>query len=235
MSETGLVESRIVVRSMSSSPQLPAIYAITLLRHGQSVGNAEGYRQGQSDFPLTETGIAQAHSLAEHWLTESRTFDLVISSPLARARQTAEIITATLELPLEFDPLWMERDNGRLAGLKAEEADQHFPRPDFIHPYQPIGETGESQWELYLRAGRAVQSLLRRPAGNYLVVSHGGILNMVMYAMLGIVPQANFQGARFRFRNAAFTTLTYNPLENTWVLEGVNDREHWNGSVDDCR
>jgi hypothetical protein len=50
---------------------------------------------------------------------------------------------------------------------------------------------------------------------------------MVMYAILGIVPQANFQGSRFRFRNTAFATLTYNPEEHSWVLEGLNDRMHW--------
>lgn len=211
---------------MSLPTHNPAIYAITLVRHGQSEGNAKGYLQGQSDFSLTEEGIQQSHALAEHWLEEGKIFNLAIASPLTRARQTAEILTAALEVPLEYDPLWMERDNGKLAGLKAEEAAQRFPRPDFINPFQPIGETGESQWELYLRAGRAVQSLLNRPIGNYLVVSHGGILNMVLYAMLGIVPQANFQGAKFRFHNAGFASLTYNPVEHFWRIEGLNDRNH---------
>jgi len=85
---------------------------------------------------------------------------------------------------VEMDPDWMERDNGLLAGLRPDQVEERQLRPPFIHPYQRIGETGESQWELYLRAGRAVQGLLHRPPGRYLVVSHGGILNHALYAIL---------------------------------------------------
>ena len=205
----------------------PSFYSIIFLRHGESIGNAQGYYQGQSDYPLSEKGKDQARSLAARWLAEGKSFDHAVTSPLSRAAQTAEILGQALSLTVEVDPIWMERDNGLLAGLRAEEAALRYPRPAFISPYAPIGETGESQWELYLRAGRAVQSLLCRPPGSYLVVSHGGILNMVLYAILGIVPQANFQGARFRFRNTAFASLTYSPAEHSWALEGLNDRQHW--------
>jgi len=216
---------------MFQSPP-PSTYSFTLLRHGESVGNAEGIHQGQSDFSLTERGIAQAHALANRWVSAQVSFDVIISSPLARARQTAEIISQVLHLPLEFDPVWMERDNGVMAGMYAEEAREKYPRPPFIHPYQPIGITGESQWELYLRGGRAVKSLLDRPPGSYLVVSHGGLLNMVFYAILGIPPQANFHGPRFRFRNTAFATLTYDPAEHNWHVWGVNDHAHWQNQVE---
>jgi 2,3-bisphosphoglycerate-dependent phosphoglycerate mutase len=196
------------------------------------VGNAEGFHQGQSDFDLTETGRDQVRALARRWQAEAVTFDLIISSPQSRARQTAEILAEALGLPIEFDSLWMERDNGRLAGLRLTEAAERFPRPAFIHPYMPIGETGESQWELYLRAGQAVLSLVRRPPGRYLVVSHGGLLNKVLYAILGIVPQANFHGARFRFLNSGFTVLYYNPANHDWLLERLNDRAHWPAEID---
>ncbi len=202
-------------------------YYFTFLRHGESVGNAEGLHQGQSDFPLTLKGQEQASALAERWVTARVCFDLIISSPLPRARQTAEIIAEALDVPLEFDPIWMERSNGRLAGMRPEEAAQLFPRPGFINPYQAIGETGESQWEVYLRAGKAVQSLLRRPLGRYLIVSHGVFLNMTFYAILGIIPQANYQGPHFRFRNISFAEVTYNPVDHYWRVEKLNDREHW--------
>lgn len=203
------------------------VYHIILLRHGESVGNAEGRHQGQSDFPLTDTGRAQAHALARRWQSEGVSFDQVIASPLLRAYQTAEIIANTLHLSLEVGEVWMERDNGYYAGLTPEEANRLYPRPAFMSPYRFVGETGESQWELYLRAGRAIQDLLDRPAGRYLVVSHGGLLNMVLYAILGIAPQANFQGPRFRFNNTAFATLTYYPDRHIWALSGINDRLHW--------
>jgi 2,3-bisphosphoglycerate-dependent phosphoglycerate mutase len=212
---------------MLTSSTNPTEYFIILLRHGESIGNAEGKHQGQADFPLTERGTRQAHALAERWRQEKRSFDRVISSPLMRARQTTEIINGVLALPLEFDPLWMERDNGLLAGLTPEDALEIYPRPPFIHPYQAIGGTGESQWELYLRGGRAVQSLLDRPPGKYLIISHGGILNMVLYAILGITPHANFSGPRFRFANTAFASLSYSPGEHKWYVLGINDHLHW--------
>ncbi len=209
-----------------------AIYLVVLLRHGESVGNAEGYHQGQSDFPLTPSGLAQSRSLAQRWKEEGMTFDHIISSPLERARQTAEIISTSLNAPLELDPDWMERDNGLLSGLRLDESARVYPRPPFIHVYQSIGGTGESQWELYLRSGRALQRLVDSPPGRYLIVSHGGILNMAMYAILGIPPQANFTGPRFRFGNTSFATLTYTPDEHRWTLISLNDQAHWKGSQD---
>jgi broad specificity phosphatase PhoE len=212
---------------MVTASQTSIHYHLTLLRHGESVGNAEGKHQGQSDFPLTAQGEAQARALAERWSKERTTFDLIISSPLARARGTAQILADILKIPLEFNPLWMERNNGLLAGLRPDEATVTYPRPPFIHPYLPIGQTGESQWELYLRAGNAIQDLLHHPPGQYLIVSHGGILNMALYAILGITPQANFYGPRFRFGNTAFARLSYNPGEHKWYVHAINDRVHW--------
>lgn len=211
---------------MTSQTRPLVLYHFTLLRHGESQGNFEGRHQGQADFPLTERGRDQANALLARWKLEQKEFDLVISSPLWRARQTAEILAEGLGVPLEFDQLWMERNNGLLAGLSPEEVRQTLPQPTFIHPYQAVGQTGESQWQLYLRAGTAVQSLFSHPPGKYLIVSHGGLLNMFFYAVLGITPQPNFHGPRFRFNNAAFATLTYNPASHHWYILGVNDHQH---------
>ncbi len=200
---------------------------ITLLRHGESVGNAEGYHQGQTEFHLTEKGRSQVQALAGHWQSESVTFDQVIASPQSRARETVEVVAGALGLDIEFDPVWMERDNGVLGGLRYEEAAEKYPQPDFIPTYAPIGRTGESLCELYLRGGRAIQSLLHRQPGRYLIVSHGGLLNMVMYAVLGITPMPNFHGPRFRFQNTAFATLGYHPSRHVWYVHGVNQRPHW--------
>jgi len=184
-------------------------YHLTFLRHGESVGNAEDRFQGHADFPLTGKGRAQAQALAERWQVDGISFDRCIASPLMRARQTAEIVCAALNVPLEFDPDWMEINNGLIAGLNQEEAEQVAKRPDFMTPYTHFGETGESRWEVYLRAGRAIQRILDMPAGRYLVASHGGILNWAMYAILGIPIQADFTGPRFMFHNTTFATLTY--------------------------
>jgi broad specificity phosphatase PhoE len=203
------------------------VYEIILVRHGESVGNAEGRHQGQQDFPLSETGKAQARALAERFQQEGRHFDLILTSPLRRAFQTAGFLAKALDTPMETAALWMERDAGLLSGLRPEEASKIAPRPDFFHPYRPIGETGESQWALYIRASQAILDLFTLPAGKYCVVSHGGILNMALYAILGIPVQANFSGARFQFQNTSFTELSYRPESHQWTVLGFNDRGHW--------
>lgn len=193
-------------------------FEITFVRHGESIGNANGYHQGRYDFPLSEKGISQANQLADFWLAQNRHFDSVISSPLTRASQTAEIIAHKLNVPLSFDPLWMERDAGVLSGVHHEEARQRFPRPDFLSLYDKIGRSGESQWQLFIRAGEAIDKLLALPPARYMIVSHGGILNMVMYVILGIFPQPNFYGAQFLFENTSYVELKFFPQTHNWLL-----------------
>jgi hypothetical protein len=89
------------------SPAEKPIYHFVFLRHGESVGNVESRWQGQSDYPLTERGRAQAHALAKRWHEEKAKFDLVITSPLIRAKNTAEIVASALDVKVESDPLWM--------------------------------------------------------------------------------------------------------------------------------
>jgi broad specificity phosphatase PhoE len=195
-----------------------SIHAVTFLRHGESVGNLENRHQGHADFPLTDIGRQQALSLAKRWRREGRGFDRALSSPLLRARQTAEIICERLFIPLEFDPDLMETENGLLKGLKEEEARVTVPHPEYMTPYSRFGRTGESRWEVFLRGGRFIQSIIDRPPAQLLVVSHGGILNTIMYALLGIPLQADFTGPRFQFNNTAYADFTYTPRTNNWRL-----------------
>lgn len=204
------------------------IYHFTLLRHGESVGNAQSRWQGQSDYPLTERGRAQAHALAERWKAEAVKFDLVIASPLVRAKETAEIIASALNVKVELDPIWLERDIGEMEGLTADEVRQK-PQPSYVTPYNPIGGNGEGDWELYLRAGKALHGLLRRPAGSYLVVSHGGMLNQLMHAIVGVAHQADPSGVRFHFENTSFARVIYYPQRHRWAIDAVNDRAHLRG------
>jgi broad specificity phosphatase PhoE len=200
-------------------------YQLTLLRHGESVGNAQSRWQGQNDYPLTERGRAQAYAVAERWKSEVVKFDVIIASPLARAQETAQIVATTLQSKLEIDPIWVERNVGEMAGLTVEEV-RKLPVPPFVTPYQSIGGGGEGDWELYLRAGSALHQLLRRPAGSYLIVSHGGMLNQLMHAIVGIAHHADPGGVRFRFDNCSFSQVTYYPYQNRWAIETVNDRAH---------
>ena len=205
----------------------PKPFFITLLRHGESVGNAESRWQGQADFPLTDKGREQARALVTRWMREKLQFDHVISSPLSRARETAEIIASELNLKVEHDPLWLERDNGEFSGLTAQEVRQNFVHPEFHSPYDPVGSDGEGDWELFLRAGQALHSLLKRDPARYLIVSHGGLLNQFMHAVVGVAPQANNSGTRFRFGNTAFAQLVYYPNQHRWAIDKLNDHAHW--------
>jgi len=205
------------------------VFHITFVRHGESTGNAENRLQGLSDFPLSEIGRAQAQALAERWRSEGLSFDTAITSPLIRASETARILVSALNIPtLEFDPLWVERDMGKRSGMTMAEIQAQFQDPEFINPYDSFDESGESDWALYLRGGHALHKILQRPPARYLVVTHGAILNMTLYAILGIAPQPNFQGPRFGLENTAFAAFRYYPGKHRWRVEVIGDRTHWN-------
>ena len=192
-------------------------YFVTFARHGESVGNLENRFQGQADYPLTDRGRDQARALAARFKSEKTRFDLCLTSPLGRALETAQIVTSELGVSLEVDPLWKEMDNGRIAGLRLDEIDEVEP-PAFTTPYTRLGESGESRLEVYLRAGRAIQKILDRKPGRYLVVSHGAILNMAMYSVLSIAPQAHHNGPRFSFTNTTCADFLYDPSQHNWRL-----------------
>ncbi|NWG33488.1 MAG: histidine phosphatase family protein [Chloroflexi bacterium] len=203
------------------------VYQFVFMRHGESLGNAQSRWQGQSDYPLTNKGRAQVRALAKRWMTENAKFDLIISSPLGRARETAQIIASVLSLRVEYDDIWLERAIGEMEGLTAEEVRQK-PKPPYVTPYDPVGGDGEGDWALFLRAGQALHSLLKRSPGSYLIVSHGGLLNQVMHAIAGIAPHADPSGVRFRFENTAFARVFYFPHQHRWAIDAVNDHAHLN-------
>ena len=201
------------------------IYTFVFVRHGESVGNVESRWQGQSDYVLTDRGRAQARALAQRWKSEGVKFDLILSSPLVRAKDTAEIIASAVNARVELDPILMERHIGEMEGLTAEEV-RRKPHPPFVTPYDPIGGEGEGDWALFLRAGQALHALVRRSPGSYLIVSHGGLLNQLMNAIIGIAPHVDPSGVRFRFENTAFARVNYFPHQHRWAIDAVNDRAH---------
>src|SRR5512134_2837155 len=101
------------------SPAEKPVFTFVFLRHGESIGNAEARWQGQSDYALTEKGRAQARALAERWQAEGMKFDLILASPLVRAKETAEIVASALSANVELDPILMERNVGEMSGLTA--------------------------------------------------------------------------------------------------------------------
>jgi broad specificity phosphatase PhoE len=194
-------------------------HRFTLVRHGQSVANRDGVVQGHLDSPLSELGRRQAAALASAWKADGLHFDGLLSSPLLRARQTAEIFASSLALELEMDDVWMERDLGRAQGMSLADflaASQLRPA---CTPFEPAFETGESAWALHARAARAVQDVVRRPAGEYLIVSHGGLLNAVLRVVLGIPPTAQ-RAPRFHFSNGGYARLAMAD-HGSWALTNL--------------
>ena len=200
------------------------IHFITLLRHGESEGNNSGVLQGQTDYPLTKTGIEQARCLASTWKAQDFKFDLIISSPLLRASQTAQIIATNLGSPIQYEHAWMERNFGELQGKSLKEINQRIPPVDFFHPYNPIGENGESQLDLYSRASLALQNILRLPPGSYLVVAHGGILSKALYVIMGITPQGHYNSPIFHFGNTGYAQFRFNSSTHQWAVISLNNQ-----------
>ncbi|MEN9938767.1 MAG: hypothetical protein RLZZ387_5346 [Chloroflexota bacterium] len=191
---------------------------LTLLRHGRSSGDDEGVHEGRFDSALTEVGRAQASQLIARWRREGRGFDRIVSSPLTRARTTAELLAAAFPAPLELDPLWLEMDNGPLAGLPFAEAETRFPWPAFRNPYEPFFGSGESDWAIHVRAARAVERLVQLGPGCTLVVAHGGILNAALRHIVGAPPPINRQGIHFALADTGYACARYDPARHQWWM-----------------
>jgi 2,3-bisphosphoglycerate-dependent phosphoglycerate mutase len=191
---------------------------ITFMRHGRSKADDEEVHEGRYDSPLTDVGRDQVRKRAQGWQNANVHFDLIIASTLVRAYESAQIIGQVLDIPVETDPDWMEFNNGPLAGLKLDYAEKHFPRPNFRNPYEPFWETGEGDWEIYRRACRAIEKIIRRGPGRVLVVAHGGILNTALRTIVGTGPMINHTGIWFRFGDTGFARTVYNPEKHQWGL-----------------
>lgn len=191
-------------------------YRFTFLRHGESAGNQQQVIQGQKDFPLTQKGKAQIERLALEWQSQGKTFDQIISSPLSRAVQTAQIVQKKLDIPVATEPLWLERYGGNLEGKPILDQDGNFAFAPGRQLFDLTGKTGESDWQLYLRAGRAVQALFKNPPGNYLVISHGGLLQQALTIITGTKPEAGDPGFYFQMRNGSYADFEFDTERYFW-------------------
>ncbi len=160
-----------------------------LVRHGESTWNDLGLIQGHAEGPvLTEKGHAQSLEAA-HLLHGTRV-QAVYASDLVRAQQTAAVISAVLELPVQTHPALRERCFGVLEG-------QPFAALDSLHSgirddrvidasARPIG--GESLDDLHARAGTFMKWLEDEPfgGGDVVVVTHGGTIRALRAYCAGV-------------------------------------------------
>jgi broad specificity phosphatase PhoE len=196
---------------------------LTLLRHGISEANAKGILQGQEDWPLSEVGRVQSRNLAEYWSASGVRFSSIISSPLARALETAEIISAALGCPVEEDTLLLERKWGRFENMQLTEVMAYFKQNPPLSLFDQPPPDGESFWQLYSRAGMALQQLLGRQPGEFLIVSHGGLLAAMHMVSLQIAPAlASLSGPRIALDNCGYSQLEYDHDQPRWVINNIN-------------
>lgn len=201
-------------------------HRLTLLRHGLSIANRDGIVTGQRDFPLAEEGIKQAKRLAEFWKARDVNFRTIISSPLARAKQTAEIIADALGNDIQYNDIWMERHQGDAEGMPYENAKNWYANKTHPSIHDPIFNTGESEWELYCRGGDGLLQQLRLEPADYLIVSHGAILGAALRSALGIPPRDSFNAARLSFDNTGYAVLKYVSDLPRWDLHTLNQTCH---------
>lgn len=183
---------------------------IYVVRHGETDWNKQGRLQGQEDVPLNERGRAQA--LACGRALEKTRFQRIYTSPLSRARETAEKIARFQACPVTEEAGLLERDYGALSGLTLaqREAFAATGRPDGMEPWESL-------------ARRALSALNRcadaaGEGGRALLVSHGAWINALLAVLsdhaigMGKTVLKNTCVSILRREGGAWRILSYNEL-----------------------
>jgi probable phosphoglycerate mutase len=171
---------------------------VFLVRHGQTEWSATGRHTGRTDVPLTDEGRAQARRLAP-LLAEQR-FDLVLTSPLSRARETCQL--AGLGAAAQERAELLEWDYGDYEGLTTPEI--RATRPDWS-----LWRDGCPGGESPLQIGRRVDPLVAELAaldGNAILFAHGHVLRVLTARWLGLEPAA---GALWALDTGTVSVLGY--------------------------
>lgn len=165
---------------------------LVFVRHGQSQKNVLKIRSSTKDkWPLTEQGKLHAKNIAKR-LSEMGRFETIISSPVLRARQTAEIISEYLNLPILFENLISEYNYGNWNDLTEEEmAKEH---KDFLE-YKKHKRNTQEHFNFKLGGAESRSDVVARikiflekikkeyPGKNLILVSHGGINGAIKMAL----------------------------------------------------
>ena len=194
---------------------------IALIRHGQTDWNLAARMQGRTDIPLNDTGREQARVAAS--LLAIEPWDVVVSSPLGRARETAEIIAAALGVPLgaSYDEL-VEQDFGAAEGTLVAELATRWPDRDFADK-EPDEEVGP-------RGIRGLERIaLDHPGARVLAVAHGTLIRHTLAAISGHETRQyqkldNASSSLVRFADATWRVLTVGGLDVADVLPRLDER-----------
>lgn len=194
---------------------------ILLLRHGVTDWNAKLRFQGRTDIPLNTEGEAQAssvHSRVMAWKPE-----VVMVSPLGRAKRTAQIVTGLPQdaLLIVDELIEISFGNWEGKGLLELKDDKEYkawmdsPSSVSVANSEPIGDVMD-------RVGVVLEKIIETEAERFLLVSHGGTLRALIAKALGVPLDAMWK--YFAFDNCALSGLTYK--KGRFILKFYNDRLH---------
>jgi probable phosphoglycerate mutase len=203
-----------------------SIVHVLLLRHGQTDANASGVLQGHRPTSLNALGRLQAGKLAARMRTISPAVDVLVSSDLPRALETAHPIAAGLDLEIVVDAIWRERGFGSLEGQTLGDLEIWRTATGTIDP-----PGGESSAVFRQRVHDALTTLAARHADRtcVAVVTHGGVIRAVLHLLgSGRLPVDERQEppAVDPIANASILHLTIDPATGQWSVLRVNDAAH---------
>ncbi len=141
---------------------------VYVMRHGSTVWNEQGITQGRTNNELSQNGENQCHTQAENY--RNTHFDAIISSPLRRTMQTAEIMNKFHNCDIITDKRIIELDQGVLTGRHKST----YTEEENIARRLRLKSYGlETKEELYDRCKSFVDDLKTMPYNNVLVITHG--------------------------------------------------------------
>jgi len=187
--EYSLLHDKVMIEIPVLAPEETLLFT---LRHGVTELNRDKRVSGQTlDVPLLPEGIRQAEEARSRFA--GTPLDVVISSPLARAIQTAEIVTRFSREAMEIDPLATERSFGRMEGLTRAEVESRFPEVRYLQighvGYSLNPPDGEPFPALHDRTRQCLHRLLERYRGRrVLISSHQTFLQQLHGVLQGLGP-----------------------------------------------
>jgi alpha-ribazole phosphatase len=194
-----------------------------LLRHPEPEESARGRCYGSLDVGLSARGIAQAHAVAAALAVER--IEAIYSSPRRRCREAAGILAKEHGIPVETVEPLREIDFGDFEGRSYDEIAARYPelyRQWMEHPTELQFPGGESFRDMRARVLAAAGNLRARHAGQTVaLVTHGGVIRVLLADALGVAPERLFRIAQ---RHAGISLIRW--VEEIPMVEMVNS-EAW--------
>ena len=192
---------------------------ILLVRHGETQWNAGAIFRGRADIPLNETGLQQAAFLAGY--LSNYKIEAIYSSPLQRARKTAEIIASRHSLGVRLEPGLLDLDFGEWEGKLLQQVQEEYGEL-FVQwstaPEKMIFPAGEGLEEVKQRAVRVVNEVIARHQRTMVLLSHRVVLKVLICHLLGL---DNSHFWNIRLDTCGMTTFDYE--DGRFILTGHNN------------